>query len=125
MTQVAITPPNMSLYSAMIQAQAEFLLSFAQLIAFAHSKGYVLTLGEGYRPIEMQRIHFKAGRSKTMDSQHMKRLAVDVNVFRNGKLIPASEFKDLGEFWESLHPKNRWGGNFKRLVDGPHFERQL
>ena len=28
-------------------------------------------------------------------------------------------------FGESLHPKNRWGGNFKSLVDCPHFERNV
>jgi hypothetical protein len=31
----------------------------------------------------------------------------------------------LGAYWESLHPKNRWGGNFKSLVDCPHFERNV
>ena len=31
----------------------------------------------------------------------------------------------LGAYWESLHPKNRWGGNFSNLVDCPHFERNV
>lgn len=118
-------PPKMSQYSALVQAQCEFLQDFAKLVMFANSRGYVLTLGEGWRPLEMQKIYVKTGRSRTMDSQHGKRLAADVNVFKDGKLIPAHEFVELGEFWEKLHPKNRWGGRWKKLVDGPHFERQL
>jgi hypothetical protein len=31
----------------------------------------------------------------------------------------------LGAYWVSLHPKNRWGGNFSNLVDCPHFERNV
>lgn len=125
MADTPVTPPNMAQYSAMIQAQAAFLMDFARLVVYAHQRGYVLTMGEGFRPVELQQLWVKMGRSMTMNSQHGKRLACDVNVFKDGKLIPASQFRDLGEYWESLNPKNRWGGNFKRLVDGPHFERQL
>lgn len=125
MVNSSVTPPNMEAYSAMIRAQSEFLLDFAKLVMFANSRGYVLTMGEGFRPIELQQLWVKMGRSMTMNSQHGKRLACDVNVFRDGKLIPAQQFRELGAYWEGLNPKNRWGGNFKRLVDGPHFERQL
>lgn len=30
-----------------------------------------------------------------------------------------ASYKQLGIFWESLHPRNRWGG---RYGDGNHFE---
>lgn len=43
------------------------------------------------------------------------------------------ELKSLGDWWEALNPKNRWGGNWRGLVDAgkshfidcPHFERQV
>lgn len=122
--------------SEVIQAQWEFVQHLALLIAFAKDNNFVLTEGEGSRPIEMQQIYVKTGRSKTMDSRHLDRLAHDFNVFilKDGqlKLATRDEIAPLGKFWESLHPKNRWGGSWRGLVeagrssfiDAPHFERQ-
>lgn len=60
-----------------------------------------------------------------MNSNHLRRLAIDLYFFRDGKLVSSpEELKELGTFWESLHPKNRWGGNWK-FVDCPHFERNV
>lgn len=61
-------------------------------------------------------------------SLHMKRLAKDYNFFLpDGTLITTKIDKlvELGTFWESLHPANRWGGNFEKLVDLPHFEMNI
>lgn len=119
---------------SMVQAQSEFLLDACKLIARATELGFVVTLGEGYRTIEQQQIYVKTGRSKILDSQHMKRLAIDLNFFRDGKLAQTrEELKPLGDWWETLNPKNRWGGNWRGLVDQgkspfvdcPHFERQV
>jgi hypothetical protein len=117
----------------MVQEQAAFLLDAAELIQYATNQGYVVTAGELYRPQEMQEIYVKTGRSKTMDSQHGKRLAIDLNIFKNGVLLGREGIKPLGDWWEAKHPKNRWGGNWRGLVDqkkssfvdAPHFERQL
>ena len=50
--------------------------------------------------------------------------AMAVAVAKDGKIIwDKAILAPLGEYWESLHPKNRWGGNFSNLVDCPHFER--
>ena len=69
--------------------------------------------------------------SKTLNSQHSKRLAVDFNFFINGKLTYKFEdVEELGRFWLTLHPLNRWGGDFNKngvrdgFVDTPHFEMQ-
>jgi hypothetical protein len=44
----------------------------------------------------------------------------------DGKIIwDKTILAPLGVYWESLYPKNRWGGNFKSLVDCPHFERNV
>ena len=49
-----------------------------------------------------------------------------VNFFKDGKIIwDKATIEPLGIYWESLHPKNRWGGHFSNLVDCPHFERNV
>ncbi len=70
-----------------------------------------------------------AGRSRTMKSQHLKRMAIDLNFYReqpDGSLdlvYSADALRPLGEFWESLDSANRWGGNWGSFKDIPHFER--
>ena len=114
---------------SLVQQQNIFLLHVAELIRKAAELGFLASGGELYRTAEQQAIHMKAGRSKTLNSQHLKRLAIDLNFFMptaDGKLTltyDVEALRPLGEFWESLDPANRWGGkwNFK---DTPHFERQ-
>lgn len=110
----------------MINDQQLFLLDVARLINFSFSQGIRLTGGELYRTIEQQKIHFDAGRSKTMNSKHMHRLAIDFNFFIDGQLTyEVDKLRRLGEFWEKLDPKNRWGGNFTTICDTLHFERNV
>lgn len=119
--------------SPLITAQAEFLLDAAKLIQKATELGFVVTAGELWRPQEMQELYVKTGRSKTLDSQHGKRLAIDLNLFRDGILCNRAQIAPLGQWWESLNQKNRWGGSWRgqveakksSFVDAPHFERQL
>jgi hypothetical protein len=106
--------------------QAEFLLDACRLIQYATERGWTVTGGELYRTQDQQEIYFKAGKTKTMQSNHMRRLAIDLNFLRNGQPVwDKVALAELGSFWESLHPKNRWGGNFKSLPDVPHFERNV
>lgn len=108
------------------QEQAAFLLDTCKLIQYATEQGWMVTGGELYRTPEQQEIYLKTGRSKTMASNHLKRCAIDLNFFKNGQLIwDKQQLAPLGQYWESLNPKNRWGGNFKSLVDVPHFERNV
>lgn len=112
--------------------QEKFLLDFCKLIEYAYSIGFTVTAGELLRPVEMQKIYVETGRSKTMRSKHLNKLAGDLNFFKNGKYIcSVEELQDLGRFWESLSPNNRWGGNFDKdwdkrdnFKDAPHFERE-
>ena len=106
--------------------QAAFLLDACALIKYATEQGFKVTGGELARTPEQQALPCKAGRSKTMNSVHLKRCAIDLNFFKDGQIIwDKGILAPLGTFWESLHPKNRWGGNFKSLVDCPHFERNV
>lgn len=111
--------------------QMLFVADVRRLLAEAEAQGFEVTFGEVQRPIEMQQLYVKTGRSKTMDSQHLKRLAIDLNLFRSGVVCNREQIKPLGDFWEGLSPRNRWGGNWRgavdagksRFIDAPHFER--
>ena len=130
------------------QKQMIFTKNVASLIGYADLLGIGLTFGEAHRTQSQALLNFfgykivKGGvlgiklvkykkLSNTLNSLHLKRLAVDFNFFINGKLVyDKHKLAELGKFWEGLHPKNRWGGNFKIKVDGvledwadtPHFE---
>ena len=133
--------------------QILFTRDIGKLIEYAYSIGIYLTLGEAKRTSSQQLLYYfgkkvieKSGklillkdhkRSWTKNSQHLKRLAVDFNFFLNhdGEGDPDltydfEEIKPLGEFWEGLDSKNKWGG-FWLKADGtpgrdvPHFQRNV
>jgi len=106
--------------------QAAFLLDACKLIQYATEQGFVVTGGELTRTPEQQAIYVKTGRSKTMNSIHLKRCAIDLNFFKDGKIIwDKATIAPLGAYWESLNKTNSWGGNGVSLVDTPHFSRGL
>ena len=108
------------------QEQAAFLLDMCKLIQHATEHGFLVTGGELARTPEQQAIYFKTGRSKTMNSIHLKRCAIDLNFFKDGKLCYDKKvLTPLGAYWESLHPLNSWGGNGVKLFDLPHFSRGI
>lgn len=109
---------------SLVAEQAAFLQDAAKLIQFATAAGFVVTGGELWRSPEQQAIYVRTGRSKTMESNHLRRCAIDLNFFKDGALCyDIAALRPVGNYWESLDPKNRWGGNFKSLKDVPHFER--
>lgn len=115
---------------SLLREQSTFLLHVAELIQKASELGFYASGGELYRTSEQQALHVKNGRSTTMNSQHLKRLAVDLNFFKaapDGTLKLTYEVEDLrplGQFWEGLDAANRWGGNWTSFKDTPHFERR-
>jgi predicted chitinase/peptidoglycan hydrolase-like protein with peptidoglycan-binding domain len=114
---------------SLVREQAVFLLHIAELIRKASELGFLTSGGELYRTPEQQALHVQHGRSKTMKSLHLKRMAVDLHFFReapDGTLkltYEMEELRALGAFWESLDPANRWGGHWTSFKDVPHFER--
>jgi len=124
---------------SLVKKQWEFVRDIAKLITFAEKHGIMLTFGEAFRTQDQQKLNYygyevqlndqeigfkkKEPTSWTLQSQHLKRLAVDFNFFVKGKLTYKKEdVQLLGDYWESLNPKNRWGGNWL-TPDTPHFER--
>lgn len=104
--------------------QHEFALLVAQLIQEAERLGFTVTLGEAWRsPEEARRLHHEG--KGIRHSQHTKRLAIDLNLFRNGQYLSDTEaHQPLGIWWEAHSTDEyrcRWGGRFSR-PDGNHYE---
>ena len=115
---------------SLIREQSIFLMHVCELLKKASELGFAASGGELYRTPEQQARHVKNGRSQTMSSQHLKRLAIDLNFFREGAdgsaelTYNVEDLRPLGAYWESLDPANRWGGSWSSFKDTPHFERR-
>jgi len=83
----------------------------ALLILHAEQLGFELTFGDAYRDPKVKYGHKK--------SLHRKRLALDLNLFQDGKYLTKTEdHQPLGEYFESIG--GTWGGRFKKK-DGNHY----
>lgn len=108
------------------EQQALFLQDFAKLIAKAPELGVTVTAGELMRSQEQQDIYLKTKKTTKAHSIHQDRMAGDLNFFINGELTYKKEdIQPLGDYWESLSPQNKWGGNWVSFIDTPHFQRNL
>lgn len=99
------------------QKQSRFANMVQKLLLQAFVMGYEVTLGDAYRD---PRAHGALGEKKgysAANSCHKLRLAIDLNLFKDGKFLENSEdHKPLGEWWESQG--GTWGG---RWNDGNHY----
>lgn len=111
--------------SDLVNHQHAFMQDVCRLIARATDGGMLVTGGELWRTEAQQKIYVDSGLSKTMQSNHLRRLAIDINFFVAGQLATVGQIRPLGDYWQSLHPANRWGGNYKKFLDAPHFERNI
>ena len=104
--------------------QSAFARDIVKLLQFAFTNGYELTLGEAQRTQEQQKIYFESGKSKTMNSYHLRKLTFDIFFFKGPKLLSSKEdLQEIGDYWTSLNPLNQWGGNWG--WDTPHYERHV
>jgi len=88
------------------EKQRKFTQMVANLINYAYLQGYELTFGDAWA---------KGGHKK--NSNHYIRLAVDLNLFKDGVyLTETSDHEFLGLFWEEMG--GSWGGRFN---DGNHY----
>lgn len=133
------------------QKQWRFLRYVGHLIRWAEAEGYALTGSELFRSPEQAAIHATPGTSLDMAADriadicpaiarefkaiakrrvgtagremsiHRDRLAVDLNLFIDGRYQQDSAaYESLGRYWEGLHADCVWGGRFSR-ADGNHF----
>ena len=101
------------------QKQRLFARLLGALLKEAHLRGYEVTLGDAYRD---PRVHGAMGVRIGYGhprSAHKLRLAIDLNLFRDGEYLATTEdHRPLGEWWEKQHELCRWGGRFG---DGNHY----
>lgn len=99
------------------QQQSRFARKVADLIIQAEAMGFEVTLGDAYRD---PRVHGAFGEKKAYGSAksfHKQRLAIDLNLFKDGKFLQGTDaHRPLGEWWESQG--GTWGGRFN---DGNHY----
>lgn len=104
------------------QKQSRFTVLAARLILEAQRRGYETTFGETYRsPEEAARLAKKGGRA-IKNSLHTLKLAIDLNLFKDGRYLSSTEaHRALGEWWEQQSDGEItccWGGHFD---DGNHY----
>lgn len=88
------------------QRQSKFAKMVPLLILYAYELGYEITYGDAWA---------RTGHRK--GSFHYKRLAIDLNLFKNGRYLRSTKSHEpLGLFWESIG--GTWGG---RWGDGNHY----
>lgn len=143
-TKIVVKDKLMDYNELLRKKQQEFTYNLSLLIQRIHFLGCRATMGEVYRTNDQQWLYFngktiKNGKivdgdkkSWTMDSKHLDRLAVDINLFipLDGKyeLSWDSKYhKELGEYWVSLHPQNKYAVTLKdgTKTDLGHFEMDI
>lgn len=99
--------------SELLAKQQRFVALVATLINWAYANGYALTLGEAYRTPQQAQWNAEHGKG-IAKSLHTLRLAIDLNLFVNGEFRTDLEsYRPLGEYWKTLDPLARWGGDFR------------
>lgn len=103
------------------EKQSVFVNLVAALILKAYNDGYELTFGETYRSPEEAARLAKLGKG-IKNSLHTQKLAIDLNLFKDGKYLSSTEsHRFLGEWWENQSTEDYeccWGGRFG---DGNHY----
>lgn len=104
------------------QLQQEFARLVGEfLVDIYKTPGYSVTFGECYRTPEQAALNAQSGKG-IANSLHTKRLAIDLNLFVDGKYqSDSTSYKLLGAMWKVKHPLARWGGDFTTRPDGNHF----
>ena len=87
------------------EKQRRFTLMAAKLIEHIYASGYQATFGDAYRD---PRVHGPMGAKKVnsysaANSCHKLRLAVDLQLFKDGVYLTSTEdYAFAGKYWESI-----------------------
>lgn len=82
---------------------------------------------EGLRTRERQVYLVRTGKSKTMNSYHLKGKAVDLVAMPGGKVSwNLADYRRINTFIQKAAKAAgvtiTWGGSWKTIVDGPHWQ---
>lgn len=100
------------------QKQRLFAGLVGKLLTHIYEQGYEVSLDWAYRPPEVAAYYADLGIG-IRSSLHTVKLAVDLNLFKDGVWLRDTEaHRPFGEWWEKQHELARWGGRFN---DGNHY----
>lgn len=101
------------------EQQELFMRYVPRLIDKAHELGFEIRGGDLFRdPRVFGVLGDKKGYGNAY-SCHKAKLAIDLNLFKDGAYISSTEgHRELGEWWEQQHELCCWGGRFN---DGNHY----
>jgi hypothetical protein len=108
------------------EKQELFMTLLPRLLDFAHNCGFTIRGGELERSKAQAQRNANSG-AGISNSLHLIRLAIDLHLFHHGVYLSRSEDHQLlGNYWKTLHPLCRWGGDFKDAdgrpdPDGNHY----
>lgn len=107
----------------LLEKQQVFAVLVSKLIQRAVELGYGVTLGEALRPPEIAAIYKQDGRG-ILKSLHTEKLAIDLNLFRDGRYLTKTEdHRPLGLWWKAQSTELYtccWGGDFSK-EDANHY----
>jgi len=110
--------------TTLLQAQFRFTENLTEFLKWLANQNYFVSLGECYRTQYQQDEYFRQKLSKTTHSKHQDKLAIDLNIFNgSGALVSNAELVYFGEYWQSLHIKNKAGALWG--WDMNHFETSI
>lgn len=112
------------------EQQRLFVKLIGKLIEWSYTNGYELSFGEAWRTDEQARLYATSGKG-ILNSLHRRRMAIDLNLFKDSRpgidddvyQTDSAAYKPLGNYWKTLHPLCRWGGDFSK-PDGNHFSME-
>lgn len=113
---------------SLLDEQLSFMKDVRRLLDFAEAQQFLVTGGELERSAETQSLYVRSGREKTLDSPHVRKCAITLNLFRDADdhyvlVQDLVALEPVGKYWEALDPRNRWGGRRGGVLEAPRFER--
>lgn len=91
-------------------------------------KGYRIQINEGLRTKQRQRKLVASGASQTMNSKHLTGNALDIAIIKPDGSYSKNfaDYRKVANFTKKLAQERglnmTWGGDWKTLRDGPHFQ---
>ena len=109
--------------------QYDFAKDVIKLFQFIIDTKMKFTIGEVWRRESTQAWLYKQGFTKTFNSDHLKKLAVDLFFWYNNKFLENNDrtkliLMPIADYWKSLNKQNYWGGYFLNFLDTSHFGRK-
>jgi hypothetical protein len=103
------------------EKQEFFMRQLPRLIDKVHELGYEIRGGDLFRDPRSHGAMGVIGVYGHKNSCHKLKLAIDLNLFKDGRFITDSEgHKDIGAWWIAQHPDNRCGVFFS-IPDPNHY----